>query len=158
MTCHHWFWWWPPAIRQQAITSTNVDQHLWQDMASLDHNELITLQSPLQTYYPKLVCQLLKTMSFHDANFAIIGGTADCHHDNLQCHQWWQSWHHDYSHFLWPAQSFRKKKPVVWTCSNTISWKNDGLYRFQTVTPDDNDILETSSLGQCLHWWLLQTN
>ena len=41
----------------------------------------------------------LKTENCHDANFVITGGTGGCHYDNLQCHQWWQSWHHDCSWF-----------------------------------------------------------
>ena len=34
-----------------------------------------------------------------DANFVITCGTAGCHYDNLQCHQWLQSWHRDDSQF-----------------------------------------------------------
>ena len=41
----------------------------------------------------------VKTKSCHDANFVIIGGTTGCRYDNLWCHQWWQSWHHDDSVF-----------------------------------------------------------
>ena len=40
----------------------------------------------------------LKTNSYHDANFVIIGDTTGCHktqNDDFQWHQWWQSWHHD---------------------------------------------------------------
>ena len=33
----------------------------------------------------------LEIESWHDADFVIIGGTAGCQNDNLQCHQWWQS-------------------------------------------------------------------
>ena len=42
-------------------------------------------------------CLSAKANSCHDANFVITGGTKGCHHDNLWCHQWWQSWHHDHS-------------------------------------------------------------
>ena len=35
--------------------------------------------------------------SLHDANFVITDGTGGCHNDNLQCHQWWQNWHHENS-------------------------------------------------------------
>ena len=31
--------------------------------------------------------------------FVITGGTWGCHNDNLRCHHWWQSWHHDNSWF-----------------------------------------------------------
>ena len=37
----------------------------------------------------------LKIDSCNDANFVITGGTASYHYDNLQCHQWWQSWYHN---------------------------------------------------------------
>ena len=33
--------------------------------------------------------------SRHDANFVLNGGTTGCHDDNLWCHQWQQSWHHE---------------------------------------------------------------
>ena len=33
------------------------------------------------------------------ANLAITDGTLGCHDDNLRCHQWGQSWHHDSSYF-----------------------------------------------------------
>ena len=44
----------------------------------------------------------------HDANFVITGGTTGCRDDNLWCHQWWQSWHHDnslsvFSNYVWPG-------------------------------------------------------
>ena len=45
----------------------------------------------------------LKTVNCHDANFVITGGIVGCRYDNLRCHQWWQSWHHDESRFsVWP--------------------------------------------------------
>ena len=31
---------------------------------------------------------------WHDANSVVTGGTGVCLHDNRQCHQWRQSWHH----------------------------------------------------------------
>ena len=34
--------------------------------------------------------------SCHDTSFVVHGGTRGCHY-NLQCHQWWQSWHHSNS-------------------------------------------------------------
>ena len=37
----------------------------------------------------------LKTESRHDANSVIIGSTAGCPDDNLQCRQRWRSWYHD---------------------------------------------------------------
>ena len=40
MISHHWFNWWLCAVRQQAITPTNIDQVLWCQMAFLGHNEL----------------------------------------------------------------------------------------------------------------------
>ena len=41
----------------------------------------------------------MSSASCHNANFVITGGTGGCHKDNLQCHQWWQSWHHNNSRF-----------------------------------------------------------
>ena len=32
--------------------------------------------------------------SRHDDDFVITGGYTGCCYDNLQCHQWWQIWHH----------------------------------------------------------------
>ena len=47
-----------------------------------------------------------KIESYHDANFVITGGTACCLLDNLQCHQWWQSWHHgDYVFSVIPSEN-----------------------------------------------------
>ena len=40
MSSQHWFRLWLGAVRQQAITWTNVDQVLWCHMPSLGHNEL----------------------------------------------------------------------------------------------------------------------
>ena len=34
-----------------------------------------------------MLLNLLKTSSFHDANFVTTGGTIGCHNDNFQCHQ-----------------------------------------------------------------------
>ena len=42
----------------------------------------------------------LKTKSHHDADFVITVGTGGCHDDNFQCHQGWQSRHHDNLRFL----------------------------------------------------------
>ena len=43
--------------------------------------------------------QSLQTESRYDAYFVITSGTWGCRYDNLMCHQWWQSWHHDESWF-----------------------------------------------------------
>ena len=40
MTSQHWSWQWLGAVRQQAITWTNVDQDLCGHMVSLGHDEL----------------------------------------------------------------------------------------------------------------------
>ena len=37
----------------------------------------------------------LKINSCHDANIVITGVTRGCQNDNLWCHLWWQSWHHE---------------------------------------------------------------
>ena len=37
----------------------------------------------------------MKTVSCHNANSVITGGTGDCHYNNLWCHEWLQSWHYD---------------------------------------------------------------
>ena len=34
-------------------------------------------------------------MNCRDGNFVVTGGTGGCRDDNLRCHQWRQSWHHD---------------------------------------------------------------
>ena len=52
----------------------------------------------------------LKNKSCHDANFVITGGTAGCY-DNLQCHQWWQSWHHEDSWFS--VIMFQMETPII---------------------------------------------
>ena len=42
----------------------------------------------------------LKTKNCYDDNFVITGSTCGgCCYDNLQCHKWFQSWHHDDSWF-----------------------------------------------------------
>ena len=41
----------------------------------------------------------LKTESCHDINLVVIGGTAGCLYDNLQCHQWRKRCHHGNSQF-----------------------------------------------------------
>ena len=38
------------AVRQQAITWTNVDPDLWRHVASLGHNELDQLLNPIFCY------------------------------------------------------------------------------------------------------------
>ena len=38
-----------------------------------------------------------KNESYHDTNFIVIGDTAGCLYDNLWCHRWRQSPHHDNS-------------------------------------------------------------
>ena len=48
-------------------------------------------------WYQGIQKHTLKTEHCHDANFVITSGTGGCLYDNLQCHQWWQSWHHDNS-------------------------------------------------------------
>ena len=62
---------------------------------SLWHNQ--TLMQQLLCFFVNWIYQ--KTESCHDANFIIIGDIRGCHNDNLWCHQWWQSWHHDNSLF-----------------------------------------------------------
>ena len=37
----------------------------------------------------------LKHESYHNANFVVPGATTSCRYDNLQYHQWPQSWHYD---------------------------------------------------------------
>ena len=44
MISQHWFRWWLGAVRQQAITGTNVDLDPCRHMASLGHSELIQVQ------------------------------------------------------------------------------------------------------------------
>ena len=40
MTSHRWFRFWLGTVRQQAITSTNIDQVLWRHMTSISLNGL----------------------------------------------------------------------------------------------------------------------
>ena len=47
---------------------------------------------PRRRQPPEMKLSTLKTLSCHNANYVITGGTTGCH-DNLQCHHWWQSWH-----------------------------------------------------------------
>ena len=42
----------------------------------------------------------------YDANFVVTGSTGGCHKDNLQCHQWSQSWYHQNSRELSWCQLF----------------------------------------------------
>ena len=59
----------------------------------------------------KMLCVLLlKIESFHDANFAVTGGTEGCRCDNLRCHQWRQSWHHRDSRVSGITYRIYKKK------------------------------------------------
>ena len=59
--------------------------------------KLESILSPVKA--PKFCVLHWKLKSCQNANFVIISGTLGCHNDNLQCHQWQQSWHHDNSHF-----------------------------------------------------------
>ena len=61
-------------------------------------------------------------VSCHDTNFVITGGTAGCLDDNLQCHQWWQSWHHNdlvFQHYatqpnISSISELRITIPILW--------------------------------------------
>ena len=56
----------------------------------------------------------LKIGSCCQANFVVTGGTAYCHNDNLQCHQWLQSWLHDKSCFLVQAITYASLPVLTW--------------------------------------------
>ena len=53
-----------------------------------------------------------------DANFVVTRDTTGCHNDNLWCHQWRQSWHHDHSCIfkglccIWASRSFITKSVI----------------------------------------------
>ena len=43
----------------------------------------------------------LISKSHHDAKFVCIDSTGSCHNNNLWCHQWLKSWHHEVHCGLW---------------------------------------------------------
>ena len=88
--CHHWWHWmlsfWNHRVFSvptlSSLVTLKVFIHRVVSMPTL--SSMVTL---------KVV--ILKPESCHDANFVITGDIEGCHSDNLQCHQQWQSWHHD---------------------------------------------------------------
>ena len=49
---------------------------------------------------PLLTCNHWKHKSHYNANFFFVtGSSTGCRYNNLQCQQWWQSWHHGNSQF-----------------------------------------------------------
>ena len=66
----------------------------------------------------------LKTQGCHVVNFVVTDGTGGCRHDNLRCHQWRQSWHHDNSRIS-PTE-FKWKSASIPQCNEPICVR-DGL-------------------------------
>ena len=60
-----------------------------------------------------------------DAKFVFTSDTGGHHNNNLQCHQWQQSWHHDDAGFQW-------------SCPSHCDWLEPNL---QTALPDWLDFL-----------------
>ena len=95
-----------------------IERHL----STAEHNKAWTECIILGAYYTldhNGKYSIPKTKHHHDANIVITGGTAGCHDDNLQCHQWWQSWHHDNSVsreflILLFIQSYRTPGYITW--------------------------------------------
>ena len=74
--------------------------------------------------FAKLIPDFLPS-HHHDANFAITDSPAGCHHDNLRCCQWWQSWHHDDCSQCLNARyrvSFVSLKHAIMCCFNELHW------------------------------------
>ena len=57
----------------------------------------------------------LKIKCWYNANFVVTGGTAGCLNDNLQCHQWPQSWHYDNSQFSVSTKQYLLLGAVDWS-------------------------------------------
>ena len=100
----HWFWsrFWPSDIlaccnhvSYQTCTWWDSKQTLWR---CLGENKLI--QYGLVVVYVMIVKIWAYVMNKIDANCVVSGSTRGCHHDNLRCCQWKQSWHHDNSYRL----------------------------------------------------------
>ena len=62
----------------------------------------------------------LKTKNCHDAILVVTGDTAGCQYDNLQCHQWWKSWHHD-NHQISVYVSWWYMFQITWSHWDNIS-------------------------------------
>ena len=85
-----------------------IVDHWYQRMAlgnSVSTYEVIAfLHYTIELCYTKMVSsatlqQQYWKLSCHDAIFVVTDGIAGCHNNNLWCHQWWQSWHHENSQF-----------------------------------------------------------
>ena len=59
MISQHWFRYWLGAVRQQAITWTNVDPDLSRHMASLGHNELKAIELNFDYYHYSAVTHVI---------------------------------------------------------------------------------------------------
>ena len=109
-----------------------------------------------------------KTESCNDANFVITGGTGGCHYDNLQCHQWWQSWHHNNSQF---SMSMHTDSPrvyfvMVWHKSVLPITFRVTLQGFTVIWDIIVPVPVKPSWGICINgfhefpkkwWWLIKT-
>ena len=79
--------------------------------------------------------------SHHDTNFVITGGTGGCLH-NLQCHQCWQSWHHDNSwDFSGSSYMLRLFSVLCWPAILQPGWQPRQMGPWQLL------ILHTHQMG-----------
>ena len=91
-----WWWFLALAMKKKCI-STNVHLHFFDVIQRTDASERHVLPEKLSGLPPVKIILALKQKSCHDANTTVNGDTRGCHIDNLRCHQWLQSWHHDIS-------------------------------------------------------------
>ena len=69
MISQHWFSWWLGAIRQQAITWTNVGPDLCGHMALQGHNEtILSYSSSISGYHICIMCILASTPTCSASN------------------------------------------------------------------------------------------
>ena len=71
-----------------------IGQATWNVITQYEFLAIFVCSLPCNTW---IQLYTLNTESCYYVDFVVIGGTAGCHYDNLQCHQWWQSWHHENS-------------------------------------------------------------
>ena len=71
-----------------------IGQATWNVITQYEFLAIFVCSLPCNTW---IRLYTLNTESCYYVDFVVIGGTAGCHYDNLQCHQWWQSWHHENS-------------------------------------------------------------
>ena len=79
------------------------------------HGNITVDKQSMNIIHSCLLIYLILTLTIkgcHDVNFFSTGSTGSCHYDNCQYHQWWKSWHHDYSQF--PVYAHQGKKSMIY--------------------------------------------